>query len=192
MLTVILTGGKSRRMGRDKALLEMQGGTMSLVLARRYAALGPVAFAVDEPGRFDCGGFPELADAYPGRGPFNGLHSAFTRTEEEFVFLTATDMPNGDPALAGRLLEEIGDCDACTILRRNGFVEPLFSVYRRSCAPLARECLETGKYSLLELFRRMKVRQVPEESLPDWDMEFVLCNINTPQAYRRYRETGRL
>ncbi len=191
VLSVILTGGKSSRMGHDKALLDMEGGAMSLVLAQRYAGLGPVAFAVDRPGRFDCGGFLELADEFPGCGPFNGIYSAFLKTQEDYIFLTATDMPNGDPALVRRLREEIGDCSACTILRKNGFMEPLFSIYHRSCFNFARECMETGRNSLLEVFRRLNVRTVPEEELAQWDMEYVLCNINTPKAYRQYRTSCR-
>lgn len=192
MLSVILTGGKSSRMGRDKALLEAQGGALSLVLARRYAKLGPVAFAVDRPGRFDCGGFLELVDAFPGSGPLNGIHSAFLKTREEHVFLTATDMPNGDPALVLRLMEEIGDHSACAILRKNGRLEPLFAIYHRSCFDFARECMEAGRNSLCEVFRSLKVRTVPEEALAQWDMDYVLCNMNTPQAYRQYQTGCRL
>lgn len=186
MLTVILTGGRSRRMGRDKALLPLPSGPVSLVLARRYAALGPVAFAVDTAGRFDCGGFPELADSFPGRGPLNGLYSGFRHFDEELLFLTATDMPCGDPALARLLAGRIGTGCACVIERANGFLEPLFAVYHRRTLPLVEECLRTGRCSLREIFERLPVTLVPETRLDAWDMERVLCNINTPETWARF------
>jgi len=190
MMTVILTGGKSRRMGRDKALLETGQGAMSLMLARRYApVLGPVAFAVDEAGRFDCGEFTELPDAFPGCGPMNGLYSAFTRTGEDYVFLTATDMPCGDPSLAEHLLRSMGDSDICTIVHPNGHIEPLFSVYHRRCLPTAEAALRAGKHSLMELFDRHPVTKLPAETLTRWDLEQILTNVNTPGDYRRYKET---
>ena len=66
MLAVILTGGRSSRMGRDKALLPWGGREMSLTLAARYReTLGAVAMAVDRPGRFPIGDALELPDAFP-------------------------------------------------------------------------------------------------------------------------------
>ena len=179
-------------MGRDKALLETEGGAMSLVLARRFMALGPVAFSVDRPGRFASGGFPELADHYPGCGPINGIYSAFQDTDAEYILLTGTDMPNGDPALARKLLDEIGSCGACAIRRKDGFLEPLFAVYHRSCLESAAQCLRSGKNSLMQVLRRVPVREVPEAALTEWDLEQVLWNLNTPQAYLQYRRANGL
>ena len=188
MLTVILTGGKSRRMGRDKAMLETNSGTMALMLAQRYASLpGEVAFAVDIAGRFDCGDFRELPDSFPGKGPMNGLYSAFN-AGEDYVFLTATDMPFGDPTLAMHLLESIEDRDICTILHPNGHVEPLFSVYHRRCLPTVEEFLNSGEYSLTKLFHRHPVTALPVETLGQWDLERILTNVNTPEDYRRYKD----
>ena len=176
-------------MGRDKATLETGQGTMSLMLAKRYApVLGPVAFAVDTAGRFDCGSFMELPDAFPGCGPMNGLYSAFTHTQEDYVFLTATDMPYGDPTLAEHLLRSIGDGDICTILHPNGHVEPLFSIYHRRCLPTVDECLRSGKHSLLEIYHRHPVTKLLTETLTQWNLEKILTNVNTPGDYQRYKE----
>ena len=189
MLTIILTGGESRRMGQDKAILETNKGLLSLALAERYSReLGPVAFSVDHKGRFPCGGFTEYEDAFPGRGPLNGLYSAFLYAREEYIFLTATDMPNGDPALVQFLLERMinANRDICTIRRNNGFLEPLFSIYRRNCYPIVKDCLEKKKLSLHELYDKNSVLAESEGSLPQWNLDVVLYNINTPQDYRRF------
>lgn len=175
MMTVILTGGQSRRMGRDKALLELNGRPMSLLLAERYAELGPVAFCVDREGRFPVGPYTELCDKFPGQGPLNGLVAAFEDTAEELVLLTATDMPGGRPAAARVLLETLGEHDAC-IYRG----EPLFGLYRQSCLEAARNCLAEGKRSFKDLFSRIDVRRldVPEEGL--------VQNLNTPEDFAAY------
>lgn len=186
MLTVILTGGKSRRMGRDKALLPVGSETMSRMLAKRYACLGPVAFSVDRPGRFDCGGYLELTDAFPGRGPLNGLYSAFTQTNENAAFFTATDMPNGDPELARALYYGLGGYDASIIRRADGRLEPMFAVFHRRCLPQVKAALESECRSFRSVLERMNVRYFGEDELKEWDLNVILVNLNTPEAYERF------
>ena len=186
MLTVILTGGESRRMGRDKALLPVGNETMSRMLAKRYTCLGPVAFSVNCPGRFDCGGFLELPDSFPGRGPLNGLYSAFTQTDETAAFFTATDMPNGDPELARALYYGLGDFDASIIRRANGRAEPMFGVFHRRCLPQVKALLESDHRSFCDLFGRIRVRYFPESELKEWDLDVILTNLNTPEAYAAF------
>ena len=186
MLTVILTGGRSSRMGRDKALLPLGDGTFLSQLVSRYRkALGRVAVSVDRAGRFSPCGALELVDAFPGKGPMNGLYSAFTQTDADTVFLTATDLPAGDPALARYLAERLEDCDACVIRRGDDFIEPLFAVYARSCLPVVRAYLETDCRAVHELLRDLRVRFVPESKLTAWALDLVLMNVNTPEDYAR-------
>ena len=183
MLTVILTGGASRRMGRDKATLAWNGTTMLQALIDRYAALGPVAVSVDRAGRFPFRGAVEFADRFPGMGPLNGLVSGFESTDEPFLLLTATDLPFGDPALAKYLQEHIGDAGAAVLRRGVKGTEPLFAVYARKALPEARDCLASGKKSFRDLFERIKVHFVLPEELPGLDIEHVLTNVNTPEEY---------
>ena len=134
MLSVILTGGGSRRMGRDKAALPWAGSTMLQSLIDRYAtSLGPVAVSVNKAGRFAFSGAAELVDRYPDMGPLNGILSAFDQSGEDLVFLTATDLPFGDPALVRRLEELMGEADACVMRRGVKGIEPLFALYHRRC-----------------------------------------------------------
>ncbi len=191
-MTVILTGGQSRRMGRDKALLETEDGAMSLALARRFTVLGPVAFSVDRSGRFPNGGFPELVDHYPGCGPINGIYSAFQDTDADYILLTGTDMPNGSPALAQELLAQIGGCSACVIRRKNGFLEPLFAVYHRSCLECVARHLRSGQNSLMQVLCQISVREISETVFPQWDLRQILWNLNTPQAYLQYCQANDL
>lgn len=188
MLTVILTGGASRRMGRDKAMLPWGGGTLLQSLIDRYAALGPVAVSVNEPGRFAFTGAREMPDRFPNLGPLNGVVSGFTvETEAEELFLTATDLPFGDPALALRLSQLRAEAGADAAVLRRGVkgVEPTFAVYGRGCLEPARAALEQGKRAFFDLFECVAVRRIAPEELPEFDLERILTNVNTQEEYER-------
>ena len=177
MITIILTGGQSRRMGRDKAALPLDGKPMALRLAECFAPLGDVAFAVNEAGRFDTGGFAELVDRYPNQGPLNGLVSALYDSGEETVLLLATDMPAVTTEAAAILAEAIGDHDACVYAD-----EPLFGLYRRRCLPVAEECLKEGRNAMRGFLDRIDVLYVPLEN------KELALNLNTPEEYEAYQK----
>ncbi|MCL1828477.1 MAG: molybdenum cofactor guanylyltransferase [Oscillospiraceae bacterium] len=185
---MILIGGNSRRMGRDKALLPFEGGTFISSLTERYKTLGNVAVSVDIAGRFDCEGAVELVDKFPGKGPLNGLYSAFSETDEEYVFLTATDIPFGDAGLAEYLAHGLNGYDACVIRRANGYVEPLFAAYSRSCFNEVRDFLTHDKRAARELLEALNVRYIDESLLCRWDINKILLNVNTPEDYRAVTE----
>ena len=184
MLTVILAGGASRRMGRDKALLPWQGGTMLQSLIDRYAALGPVAVSVNVPGRFAFTGARELTDPYPDQGPLNGIAAAFSETGEDELFLTGTDLPFGCAALAQRLRALRLGADACVLRRGVKGTEPLFAVYGRGCLTPARTLLSQGQRSFRQLFDAVNVRYVLPGELPEFDLDRILKNVNTEEEYR--------
>ncbi len=183
MLTVILTGGASRRMGRDKAMLPYKGKTMLQYLIDKYSVLGPVVVSVNEAGRFPFTGAVEKTDRYPGLGPLNGIAAGFEDGGEELLFMTGTDLPFGDLALLDKLLELMGDADACIIRQGKKDFEPLFALYRRPCGEKALGCLAEGKKSIREMLSQVNVRYVSPEELPGFDLERILVNVNTMEEY---------
>ena len=188
MLTVILTGGSSRRMGRDKALLPFGdgGGTLLQYLIDHYRAWGDVAVSVDRPGRFPFTGAAELVDPFPGQGPMNGIISGL-RTGAEELLLTAVDLPYGDPALAECLNAQRGGADACLVRRGPKGIEPLFAVYGQGCLPVAEDCLRQGRRSIMALLDRVPVRYVAPEELAEFDLERIFTNVNTPEDFEAIR-----
>lgn len=191
MLAVILVGGQSRRMGSDKAMLPCGGKPMAQYLIDRFRESGfDVAVSVDVAGRFALSGAPELPDSFPGQGPLNGLYAAFTRTDAECVLLTGTDLPGGDPVLAKRLISLLGDADACLIRRADGTVETMFGVYTRRCLPEVERCLRAGRRAMLAPLDGLQVRYVEETELPEWELQRILRNVNTPDEYERFCREG--
>ena len=184
MLTVILAGGGSRRMGRDKAMLPFRGETLLQYQINKYKVLGPVAVSVNAHDRFPFVNAVEIVDAFPGCGPLNGIIGGFSVADEDALFLTAVDLPYGEPKLAARLAALRGDADVCVICSSLDRSEPLFAVYSRKCAAVAVDCLSIGKKSVLDLFARVQVRYVLPDELPEFDLEKILLNVNTPDVYQ--------
>lgn len=182
---VILAGGMSRRMGRDKAALPFGEETMLSHLVRLYRPYFDVtAVSVNAAGRFDTYGAREVVDRRPGDGPLAGLEAAFLDTEADLIFLTATDLPLGDPALAQYLMAARGGHDACLIRSAQG-LEPLFAVYSSACLGAVRRALEEGRRSMFHMLRQVRTLELSAESLTAFDVQRILTNVNNPEDYER-------
>ncbi len=185
---VILAGGQSRRMGRDKAMLEAGKETFLGRLIREYGRELPVYVSVARPGQFVHPGAGEIVDCRPGMGPLAGLEAAFLQTVAERVFLTATDLPFGTLALAKELLSRMGNHDACVIRRKDGSPEPAFGIYGKACLEPVQSLLDGNRRAMRGLLERVDAVFVEEASLSGFDLDRILWNINTPEAYEKALE----
>ncbi|MDD8027434.1 MAG: molybdenum cofactor guanylyltransferase [Acidobacteriota bacterium] len=184
---VILAGGDSRRMGRDKALLDLDGQPLIERIAARVSELFDEV--IIGAGRADDYAFlkrPVVPDREPGQGPLMGIASCLGRVSNELAFVTACDIPSPDLRFAAGLLEQAEGFDM--VLPQSGpdTFETLFAVYRKSAAGPAFEILAAGGRSILDLLDRIRVRIVP---LPE---TVRLDNINTIEDYDALRGNGRL
>ena len=124
LTTVILTGGASHRMGRDKGSLPVGEETLLEHLTHRWSGVfSGVAAAVGQHERPLPPGVRPLLDRYSGAGPMAGLEAGLSACPSG-VFLTAVDMPFGDPALARVLLQRLEGADVCLIRVRPGVPHP--------------------------------------------------------------------
>src|SRR5512142_2916527 len=99
----VLAGGRSSRMGQDKALLPWKGSTLIESVAREvFNAAGSVTL-IGSPERYGSLGFPVISDKIQGCGPLGGLHAALSVTTAEWNILVACDMP----AVTSELLKEL-------------------------------------------------------------------------------------
>ena len=95
-------------------------------------------------------------------------------------------MPNGDPELARTLYYGLGEYDASIIRRADGRLEPMFGVFRRRCLPQVKAALESENRSFRAVFERMNVHYFSEDDLKEWDLNVILANLNTPEAYESF------
>lgn len=149
---VVLTGGASRRMGRDKALVEVGGRALAVRVAQalRDAGAGQV-FAVG--GALDALsdlGLDAVADDHPGEGPVGGLLTALSHASSPVVAVLACDLPAAAPS-AVRLVVAALDADpdlACAIPMVQGRSEPLHGAWRRSSHPRIQAMFDRGERAM--------------------------------------------
>lgn len=180
----ILAGGKSSRMGTDKAFVEFGGQTL---LERALAAAGTVCGHVVIAGDSEKFGKYGLAlpDIFPGCGPLGGIHAALVNSTADLNLMLAVDMPFVASELLAFLFAEAEKTDAIvTVPRAANGLQPLCAIYRRPFAAAAEEALRAGKYKIDGVFPAVSVRTIAESELTaEGFSRRSFFNVNTPQDF---------
>lgn len=131
----VLVGGRSSRMGRDKALLPFRGGRLAQSVARAVSEAAGNATLVGDPGRYHALGYAVISDLHPGEGPLGGIVTALRHSIADWNLITACDMPNLNPDMLRGLLRTATEsgADALLPLGLEGRPEPLCALYHRRC-----------------------------------------------------------
>jgi len=158
---VVLVGGRSTRMGRDKAQLLLDGRTLT---EHVLAALSGVATRALLAGRALPGlDVPAVVDQYSDAGPLGGIASALDAVRTPLALVTACDMPSIRPALVALLLDaaRAHPAAAAVMCRSEAGLEPLLSVWRPGLAlPALRAALDAGVRSLRDAVARLSAAVV--------------------------------
>jgi len=179
----VLIGGRSSRMGVDKALLSIEGQPLALRVAGEVARVCGSASLVGDPEKYRALGLPIVPDEFHGLGPLAGIEAALRVTAADWNLIVACDMPALDPSLLGKLFEAClagGNADGALPAYADGRVEPLCGVYHRRCHPSIRAALEAGVRKVTDSLGTLEIRYVGVAS----DAPF--ANLNTPEDLRKY------
>ncbi|MGA2131090.1 MAG: molybdenum cofactor guanylyltransferase [Bryobacteraceae bacterium] len=180
----VLAGGKSSRMGSDKALLPFRGAALACHVASAVqTAAGSVAL-IGDPQKYAHLGFPVFPDLSPGAGPLGGIASALTYTAADWNLLVACDMPAITPELMADLLHlaESSHADALVPAGPSGRLEPLCAVYHRRCLAALEQALASGvrKVTAALAGLDLHIRQMENPSCFE--------NLNTPEDWACYHD----
>lgn len=161
---VILAGGSSSRMGRNKALLEIDGERIIARVYRTLAALfHEVVIVTNTPEEYDFLPCRKVADIHPGAGSIAGLQAGLAASRTEQIFVAACDMPFLSPDLIRLLCSAAAGSDATVPLNGEGLREPLHALYRRSTLNAIQAAINNGDKSILHLLDSIATRLVPQE-----------------------------
>jgi len=185
----VLAGGKSTRMGTDKAFLALDGRTLlarALDLARSVTPdvriVGPAAtFAVFA---------PVVEDVFPECGPLGGIHAALRASRAELNLILAVDTPFVPPALLPFLITRARASGATvTVARAGGGWQPLCAVYRLEFADAAEKALREGHCKIDALFAEMCTQAIGEDELEAAGFfASIFRNLNTKQELEAANE----
>ena len=182
----VTAGGRSARMGRDKAWLEVGGRAM---IERVIAALAPVVLEVaviansDEYNRL---GLPVFQDTRYGIGPLEAIRTALSNSPLPRVVIAACDLPFVTSELFAHLLAASDEETSVVPLDREGRLEPLCAVYSKHALDPLTSLIDSGERKVSKLFDFVPVRLVPFEEISDLGgADLFFENVNTPEEYRR-------
>jgi molybdopterin-guanine dinucleotide biosynthesis protein A len=185
----VLAGGKSTRMGSDKAFIEYAGGTL---LARALDLAHSIADAVQIVGnqeKFARFG-NTVEDRFRDHGPLGGIHAALRASRTEYNLMLAIDMPFVSAELLQYLSLQAQATQAIvTVPRVGGRFQPLCAVYRRGFARFAEEALRERRNKIGLLLESAETRVIGEEELQRAGFSTGLFrNLNTPEELQAARQ----
>ncbi len=181
----VLVGGRSSRMGVDKATADSDGRALALRVADRIAgACGQVSL-VGDPLIYSQLGLPVVADSFPGQGPLAGIEAALAASTSDNNLIVACDMPSISENLPAELFLAAEKADCVVPRHEGGRLEPLCAVYHRHCHPVVLRAIQTGVRKVTDILPLLEangfaVRYVRVSDPTSFE------NLNTPEDWHRY------
>ena len=187
---LVLAGGQSRRMGRDKAALEWRGAPLLLRVIGRLAPIASEVWVAARPGQaLPAGPYRRVDDERPGEGPLAGLSRGLAAIGGEGgavspVAVAACDYPYADPGLFPALVAAAPGAAAIVPLL-DGRAHPLLAVWRSDLAAVCERALARGARRVREVLEEVGVVELDARTLLGDAAERILLNVNDPLAMKR-------
>jgi molybdopterin-guanine dinucleotide biosynthesis protein A len=182
----ILAGGKSSRMGSDKAFLQLGDETLLSQALNLAHTVAEEVRIVGDAKKF--AGFGRvIEDVYRDCGPLGGIHAALSSSATELNLMLAVDLPFVGREFLEYLLERARESGAMvTVPRTAGGLHPLCGAYRRGFAQVAEDSLREGRNKIDRLFAKVETRVIEEDELLRAGFSAVVfCNLNTPEELEK-------
>ncbi|MCU1255797.1 MAG: molybdenum cofactor guanylyltransferase [Candidatus Angelobacter sp.] len=184
----VLAGGKSTRMGQDKAALTLNGLTL---LQHALAALREVCRDVAILGKHELYGTlaPVYEDIFPGCGPLGGIHAALSNSKTQFNLIIAVDTPFLAPKFLSYLVDKaIASGAVVTTPEIDDYTQPLCTIYSLDFHSIAEHALRLGNYKIVPLFPKGRTLIIKEAELRQFAfVADMFENLNTPEDLARAR-----
>lgn len=170
---IIIAGGKSSRMGSNKALITYNGKRLiDWAIHKVEPLVSTIIISSNTP--LSGINYPIYADAFTDIGPLGGLHIGLAKSKTNWNLIIPCDMPNLDALVYYRLIEKTSNTLAVVPKHSNGNVEPLVALYHKSVHAYIETQIQKKDYKLVHLLNQIAVTYI------DAGVEHLFKNINYP------------
>ena len=186
----ILSGGQSRRMGRDKCELTLDGQTFVELISERMAPITRSTKIVGRP--VAKSKLSQVADVYPAWGALGGVHAALANCSSEWALVVACDFPFVTTELFRKMEALSEGFDAAAPVQADGVPQPLCTLYRVDpCLAQAEQLIKSSERKPIALLQSVRTRWIAFDELEALDgSTSFFNNINTPEDYDRIQRKG--
>lgn len=183
LTAVILAGGKSQRMGEDKAFLDLEGQPFIKYILQVVKGLTQEVMIIANTKQYDSLDVPIYPDLIEDCGPVGGIYTAMERIKTPYLLVLSCDIPLLKARVLEHLIQESIPC-AANILTTGDRWQPLTAIYNSRTLPIFKKALDTKKLKLRSLLSLMDLHTIacPEDLIP------CLNNINTPNDLKNVRD----
>lgn len=177
---VVLAGGKSSRMGQDKALIEIGGRSLLDLALDKLDPHVQELLVIGESEKYGHVGPFVIADEWPGKGPLGGLTTAMRYASNDRLLVIACDLPGLTSAFFDHLKTLLGAQTEAVIPRHGGLIEPLAAAYHRNAQPAFRRCVELDVLKMSDALTQVRTTFIEiEPGSEGWPAD-LFRNINAP------------
>lgn len=180
----IIAGGQSRRMGRDKAFVELGGTPLIERVIARSANLGQseTILITNKPAQYAHLGLPMFGDILRDKGSLGGIYTALMRAKSPDVLVLACDMPFVNKDLLQYMVGQCRDEFEIVVPTVGGYPQGLHAIYKKTCiAPIAAQ-LAANRLKIIRFYDQMRVRYLDEADYAPFDPQGrSFANLNTPE-----------
>jgi len=182
---IILSGGKSTRMGENKAFIEIEGAPIVSRIHNLFKELfKEVVIVTNQQELFKNFDSKIYSDLLPNKGVLGGLYTGLFFSTFHYSFCVACDMPFIKKSLVQYIIKNI-DGEDVVVPRTIDGLQPMHAVYSKNCLDPIKNIIEQGKYKIIDIYNRVNVKIIEEKyfiSIDPFRESFV--NVNTPEELR--------
>ncbi len=179
---IILSGGKSTRMGENKAFIKIEGIPIIQRIHTLFEKLfKEIIIVTDQIERFSNINGKIYADLFPNKGVLGGIYTGLFFANFQYAFCAACDMPFLKESVIKFLMKEIEDYEVIVPKTKDG-LQPLHAIYSKNCLEPIKKIINQNKYKILDLYPMVRVKIIMEKEFSNLDpINESFININTPE-----------
>lgn len=184
----ILAGGKSERMGRNKAFLQWEDKTFLDRTAELFKDFSELLVSVDDMKCYQHTDYSLVGDEKREYGPIEGVYQLLKHSANAWVVLVSNDMPFLTADVIQALIHVEREDVQAVVLEGDGRIHPLCGMYHQSILPVCEQFFQEDEHRVHKLLEQVRTKIIKIEALGL--SPYLLSNINTPEAYRQLNGNG--